>query len=190
MSTLKKYLSGFLNDNTQSVISNLQTIELNLVPNSNMIDDLDTYIPNAIDSCTKIFKDFFKEDDDIIFVSNFFVFKGYENEKISIRMHQYMKSSLSLKTLNCTTSDQNDEDVSEIKHYYLTCKVKDLKHNLLINDIVNKDFGKCKKGLEDYFIINTSRDIILHLCDDRWVHISAKNENDRNYIKETYSNLL
>lgn len=190
MSTLKKYLSSFLNDDTKSISSNLQTIELNLVPDSHSIHCSHSYISKANNACSEIFNDFFKADDDIIFGSNFFVFKGYENEKRNIRIHQYVKSSAPLKSLNCTSSTQDDEDISEIKHYYLNAKVKDLKHSLLIKDIVNKDFGKEKKGLEDYFIVNLSKDIILYLYDDRCVHIAAKNAKDREYIKETYKGLL
>ena len=173
MSTLKNYLKGF-SPKTINI-----TLEENVCPSHNTAK----YIENCKENCTNIFNSLFDKNDEIIFGTNSLKYKNHENEFNLIRLNSYIKGSRPLKTLNCVISNSNDEDLSHVENYYLSCKVSDLKYSLLICDLMEKDFGYSKKGLEDYFIINKSKDVILYLYDDREVTIAFKNEDDLKNFK-------
>ena len=161
------------------------------------------YIKVVYDRAVSVFKDLFNDNDDIIFVINVYTWLGcinrYEESKCcdlyyssveNIRLKQYLRHKVELKKVNVYSEyiscEDTDDNLKKIDHYYVKCKVKDIKYGLLIEQITKEDLGYRFKGLADYFIININKHYVYRMCTDEYIDLVFLNNEDRLKIRAKY----
>ena len=118
--------------------NNKYTLCLNL---SKDIDYEKTSDPIYIDTvnkrCIEIFKEIFEDKDEVMFIAN-----TYSDDFVYdfVKIKSYIRNKNVLKTLNLISENMEIEnEVIEIKHYCLKCKVNDLNYNKLIRHLTEQD---------------------------------------------------
>lgn len=167
--------------------NNKYTLCLNL---SKDIDYEKTSDPIYIDTvnkrCIEIFKEIFEDKDEIMFIAN-----TYSDDFVYdfVKIKSYIRNKNVLKTLNLISENMEIEnEVIEIKHYYLKCKVNDLSYNKLIRHLTEQDLGKNYKGLADYYIVKLNEKIVFRYCLDEYIDIVFDNADNMNEYKSRFLN--
>ncbi|CAG9709219.1 MULTISPECIES: hypothetical protein [Clostridium] len=167
--------------------NNKYTLCLNL---SKDIDYEKTSDPIYIDTvnkrCIEIFKEIFEDKDEIMFIAN-----TYSDDFVYdfVKIKSYIRNKNVLKTLNLISENMEIEnEVIEIKHYCLKCKVNDLNYNKLIRHLTEQDLGKNYKGLADYYIVKLNEKIVFRYCLDEYIDIVFDNVDNMNQYKSRFLN--
>lgn len=138
----------------------------------------------AYEQVWTIFKELFDKDDDLILVTN--IYLDTEQQKTN-KMKIYapnLKNQALLKKLKVMTYpypfEMDERDAYEMQQFSLNCKVQDLKIEGLLKGAIHEDFPlKPKFGTDflhypDLFFVNTTKDIIFFVYDDRGCEVIAK----------------
>ncbi|MFR1904404.1 MAG: hypothetical protein ACLS28_00780 [Clostridium neonatale] len=167
--------------------NNKYTLCLNL---SKDIDYEKTSDPIYIDTvnkrCIEIFKEIFEDKDEIMFIAN-----TYSDDFVYdfVKIKSYIRNKNALKTLNLISENiEIENEVIEIKHYCLKCKVNDLSYNKLIRHLTEQDLGKNYKGLADYYIVKLNEKIVFRYCLDEYIDIVFDNADNMNEYKSRFLN--
>nr|WP_321026378.1 hypothetical protein [Clostridium neonatale] len=167
--------------------NNKYTLCLNL---SKDIDYEKTSDPIYIDTvnkrCIETFKEIFDDKDEIMFIAN-----TYSDDFVYdfVKIKSYIRNKNALKTLNLISKNiEIENEVIEIKHYYLKCKVNDLSYNKLIRHLTEQDLGKNYKGLADYYIVKLNEKIVFRYCLDEYIDIVFDNVDNMNQYKSRFLN--
>ena len=167
--------------------NNKYTLCLNL---SKDIDYEKTSDPIYIDTvnkrCIEIFKEIFEDKDEVMFIAN-----TYSDDFVYdfVKIKSYIRNKNVLKTLNLISENMEIEnEVIEIKHYCLKCKVNDLNYNKLIRHLTDQDLGKNYKGLADYYIVKLNEKIVFRYCLDEYIDIVFDNVDNMNQYKSRFLN--
>lgn len=167
--------------------NNKYTLCLNL---SKDIDYEKTSDPIYIDTvnkrCIETFKEIFDDKDEIMFIAN-----TYSDDFVDdfVKIKSYIRNKNALKTLNLISKNiEIENEVIEIKHYYLKCKVNDLSYNKLIRHLTEQDLGKNYKGLADYYIVKLNEKIVFRYCLDEYIDIVFDNADNMNEYKSRFLN--
>ncbi len=167
--------------------NNKYTLCLNL---SKDIDYEKTSDPIYIDTvnkrCIETFKEIFDDKDEIMFIAN-----TYSDDFVYdfVKIKSYIRNKNVLKTLNLISENMEIEnEVIEIKHYCLKCKVNDLNYNKLIRHLTEQDLGKNYKGLADYYIVKLNEKIVFRYCLDEYIDIVFDNVDNMNQYKSRFLN--
>lgn len=167
--------------------NNKYTLCLNL---SKDIDYEKTSDPIYIDTvnkrCIETFKEIFDDKDEIMFIAN-----TYSDDFVYdfVKIKSYIRNKNALKTLNLISKNiEIENEVIEIKHYYLKCKVNDLSYNKLIRHLTEQDLGKNYKGLADYYIVKLNEKIVFRYCLDEYIDIVFDNADNMNEYKSRFLN--
>ena len=167
--------------------NNKYTLCLNL---SKDIDYEKTSDPIYIDTvnkrCIEIFKEIFEDKDEVMFIAN-----TYSDDFVYdfVKIKSYIRNKNALKTLNLISKNiEIENEVIEIKHYYLKCKVNDLSYNKLIRHLTEQDLGKNYKGLADYYIVKLNEKIVFRYCLDEYIDIVFDNVDNMNQYKSRFLN--
>ena len=167
--------------------NNKYTLCLNL---SKDIDYEKTSDPIYIDTvnkrCIETFKEIFDDKDEIMFIAN-----TYSDDFVYdfVKIKSYIRNKNVLKTLNLISENMEIEnEVIEIKHYCLKCKVNDLNYNKLIRHLTEQDLGKNYKGLADYYIVKLNEKIVFRYCLDEYIDIVFDNADNMNEYKSRFLN--
>ncbi|CAG9706861.1 MULTISPECIES: hypothetical protein [Clostridium] len=167
--------------------NNKYTLCLNL---SKDIDYEKTSDPIYIDTvnkrCIEIFKEIFEDKDEVMFIAN-----TYSDDFVYdfVKIKSYIRNKNVLKTLNLISENMEIEnEVIEIKHYCLKCKVNDLNYNKLIRHLTEQDLGKNYKGLADYYIVKLNEKIVFRYCLDEYIDIVFDNVDNMNQYKSRFLN--
>ncbi|ARK32542.1 DUF3885 domain-containing protein [Halalkalibacter krulwichiae] len=132
-----------------------------------------------------VFHDLFSDQDEMILVTNVYHRKSYKKRikptKVYDRFlkNKKLKYKIRQKTLPFVFDEEEAEE-SYISQLHLKCKKRDLDYLLLIKATCNEDFPlQPKLGEEngsyypDVFFINTSKNIIFFIYDDRGCEVIA-----------------
>ena len=167
--------------------NNKYTLCLNL---SKDIDYEKTSDPIYIDTvnkrCIEIFKEIFEDKDEVMFIAN-----TYSDDFVYdfVKIKSYIRNKNVLKTLNLISENMEIEnEVIEIKHYCLKCKVNDLNYNKLIRHLTEQDLGKNYKGLADYYIVKLNEKIVFRYCLNEYIDIVFDNVDNMNQYKSRFLN--
>lgn len=144
------------------------------------------YIDTVNKRCIEIFKEIFEDKDEIMFIAN-----TYSDDFVYdfVKIKSYIRNKNVLKTLNLISENMEIEnEVIEIKHYCLKCKVNDLNYNKLIRHLTEQDLGKNYKGLADYYIVKLNEKIVFRYCLDEYIDIVFDNVDNMNQYKSRFLN--
>ena len=160
----------------------------------------------------EVFHDLFNDEDDILFVINKYEeyrFNIIENEDGSyeseylydeptysqkhMRIKPYIRNHKLLKNLNCIISDlgrTSEVGFKMVNHFYIDCKVRDIKYKRLIRELTEDELINNFKGMADYYIVNKEKEYVYHLCNDEWVDLAFNKEEDFEKFKVKYSKYI
>lgn len=144
------------------------------------------YIDTVNKRCIETFKEIFDDKDEIMFIAN-----TYSDDFVYdfVKIKSYIRNKNALKTLNLISKNiEIENEVIEIKHYYLKCKVNDLSYNKLIRHLTEQDLGKNYKGLADYYIVKLNEKIVFRYCLDEYIDIVFDNADNMNEYKSRFLN--
>lgn len=157
----------------------------------------------------EVFYDLFNDEDEILFVINkyeeyeFNIVKHedesygceylYDESTYSqkhIRIKPYIMNDKVLKNLNCIVSDlgrTSDVGFKSVNHFYVDCKVKDIRYKRLIRELCENELINNFKGMGDYYIVHKEKEYVYHLCSDEWIDLSFNKNEDFEKFKDKYS---
>lgn len=160
----------------------------------------------------RIFTDLFNDNDDIFFIINKYdeyqweIIQNKDGEyerkdlyheptytQSNLRINQYISNKLILKNLNCIVTDlgeSNEVGIKKVHNFYTSCKVKDIRYKRLIRELIEEEVVNSLKGMADYYIGHKEKGYVYHLCNDEWVDLAFKNDDDFNFCKEKYSKYM
>lgn len=165
--------------------NNKYTLFLNLSENIDYEKTSDPIYINTVNKrCREVFKEIFEDQDEIMFIANTYSDDFMYN---FVKIKSYMKNKNALKTLNLISENvEIENEIIEVKHYFLKCKIKDLNHNKLIRHLTEQDLGKNYKGLADYYIVKLSEKIVFRYCLDEYIDIVFDNIDNMNKYKSRF----
>lgn len=143
-----------------------------------------------------IFNELFDQGDDLILVTN--IYRQIGQQKIN-KMKVYkpnLKDQSKLKKLQVKTYpypfDNDELDEYEMQQFSLSCKVKDLRIEGLLKGAIHEDFPlKPRFGTDfvhypDVFFVNTTKDILFFVYDDRGCEVVARKPDRLRPLYKTY----
>ena len=177
-------LSGELFSKAQNAIS--IDLEQNIYPHN----DMKRYLGNVFIRSKFIFSDVIKENENMLLVVNirkdadedYSIWQRVNYFNKFIKNKNIMKNAILIK-LEDSLYDYDIEDGIETYRLIIKCKINDLKINKILKAIGNQDFCIEPSINEECFFINTERNLIFYMYDDRGVDIVGSNFRD---IKELY----
>ncbi|WP_059170271.1 DUF3885 domain-containing protein [Bacillus sp. FJAT-27445] len=135
----------------------------------------DEYFQEVYNRIFSIFDSLFNENDTIMLiatVNQHIEYKGYHLPKI----HRFIKNKKMLYGLNSKTVpymyDEEDPDWKTIQ-YSLKLKKEDIRLGYLFQAIGNKDFGRKPRINGNLYLLNLTRNTILHMYDDRGCDVNS-----------------
>ncbi|WP_141499446.1 DUF3885 domain-containing protein [Bacillus toyonensis] len=147
-----------------------------------------------------LFEDIFLKEDVVFVVANVYRFKK-ENIKTPQKINIYnkyikkrdLKFRIRQETLPFLFEDE-EADLYCTSQFSLKCLAEDIKYELLIQAVNHEDFpdlyprfGRKKEvSYPDVFLINTSKDIVMFIYDDRGCEVIAKNKEIIRGLYEKY----
>ena len=159
-----------------------------------------------------IFKNLFNDNDDILFVINKYdeyqweIIQNEDGEygrkdlyseptytQSNIRINSYIFNKIVLKNLNCIVTDlgeSNEVGIKKVHNFYISCKVKDIRYMKLIRELIEEEVVNSLKGMADYYIVHKEKGDVYHLCNDEWVDLAFKNDDDFEFFKDKYSKYM
>ncbi|WP_088034996.1 DUF3885 domain-containing protein [Evansella clarkii] len=148
-----------------------------------------------------IFNSLFSEQDEIFLVTNVY-HRNSDKKKIRPTKVYYrflknkdLRFNLEHETLPSVFDDEEKQEEYYTSQFHLKCKKRDLNYTLLIKAICNKVYslnpklgGKNESYPPDVFFVNTTKNIILFIYDDRGCEVIADETETINIlIKENIS---
>lgn len=143
-----------------------------------------------------IFNELFDQGDDLILVTN--IYRQIGQQKIN-KLKVYkpnLKDQSKLKKLQVKTYpypfDNDELDEYEMQQFSLSCKVKDLRIEGLLKGAIHEDFPlKPRFGTDfvhypDVFFVNTTKDILFFVYDDRGCEVVARKPDRLRPLYKTY----
>lgn len=131
-----------------------------------------------------IFNELFDQDDDLFLVTNRYRLKGQQKTN---KMNVYplnLRDKRKLKKLRVKTYpypfEVDESDEYEMQQFSLGCKVKDIRIEGLLKGAIHEDFPlKPRFGADsvyypDIFFVNSTKDIIFFVYDDRGCEVIAR----------------
>lgn len=216
MSKLKEYLSNTytnlkLYNPFCQINSNILPLDLKNNRDESISEDKE--IVELVNlKALEVFHDLFNDEDDILFVINKYEeyrFNIIENEDGSyeseylydeptysqkhMRIKPYIRNHKLLKNLNCIISDlgrTSEVGFKRVNHFYIDCKVRDIKYKRLIRELTEDELINNFKGMADYYIVNKEKEYVYHLCNDEWVDLAFNKEEDFEKFKVKYSKYI
>ncbi|RDC50627.1 hypothetical protein DVA85_17825 [Acinetobacter sp. RIT592] len=159
-----------------------------------------------------IFKNLFNDNDDILFVINKYdeyqweIIQNEDGEygrkdlyseptytQSNIRINSYIFNKIVLKNLNCIVTDlgeSNEVGIKKVHNFYISCKFKDIRYKKLIRELIEEEVVNSLKGMADYYIVHKEKGYVYHLCNDEWVDLAFKNDDDFEFFKDKYSKYM
>ncbi len=216
MSKLKDYLSNIYTNlklyNPFCRINN-NILALDLKHNRDESISEDKEIVELVNlRALEVFNDLFNDEDDILFVINkyeeyeFNIIEkedgSYESEYLyneptysqkHIRIKPYIRNHKVLKNLNCVISDlgrTSEVGFKMVNHFYIDCKVRDIKYKRLIRELSEDELINNFKGMADYYIVHKEKEYVYHLCNDEWVDLAFNKKEDFEKFKVKYSKYI
>lgn len=165
-------------------------------------DELNPHYFNTVYyQATTLFNKLFSDGDQLYLVTNIYQYKN--NNKTSRKKmkvyHHYVKNKnlrYRLKQTRLPYMFDDEEDAVEkcTSQFSLYCHKQDLRYELLIKAICNQDFHELQPRLHnpfglyepDIFFINTTKDIIFYIYDDRGCEVIAKDIETIRPLYEKY----
>ncbi|MEK4029602.1 DUF3885 domain-containing protein [Pseudobacillus sp. FSL P4-0506] len=143
-----------------------------------------------------IFNELFEREDNLLLVTNIYKHKNQKQQTKKLKVYQpFLKCKNALKRIQVRTYPypfESDEAKDyERQQFSLLCKREDIRMNELLKAACNEDFPLKPKLGEDFihypdvFFVNTTKDIIFFVYDDRGCEVIAR-EADR--IRSLYEN--
>ncbi|MDF9451871.1 DUF3885 domain-containing protein [Bacillus toyonensis] len=147
-----------------------------------------------------LFEDIFLKEDVVFVVANVYRFKK-ENIKTPQKINIYnkyikkrdLKFRIRQETLPFLFEDE-EADLYCTSQFSLKCLAEDIKYELLIQAVNHEDFpdlyprfGRKKEvSYPDVFLINSTKDIVMFIYDDRGCEVIAKNKEIIRGLYEKY----
>ena len=132
----------------------------------------------------KIFDELFDQNDDLILVTNNYKWKK-QQQTTKLKVYQpNLRDKNILKKLQSKTYpypfEEDEKEDYEMQQFSLQCKVSDINLEGLLKASLNEDFPPMKPryGCDsvhypDVFFVNTTKDIIFFVYDDRGCEVIA-----------------
>lgn len=155
-----------------------------------------------------IFNELFDENDEIFFVINKYDNYDYdivetENGKYdtkylydnktytqdNIRINPYIKNKSILKKFNSLVTNlgkTSEVGIKNVHNYYVSCTVRDIRYKTLIRELIEHEIINNFKGMADYYIVHKQNKYVYHLCDDEWIDLSFKEDDDFEKFNKKY----
>lgn len=142
-----------------------------------------------------IFNELFSESDEIFLVTNVYQHTSNRFNKGRIKVYdRYVKNKEFKSKLQLQTVPFNDEGADDfyISRFSLKCRKQHIKYPLLIKAACHEDFRlKPKFGpvfnYPDVFFINSTKNIIFFIYDDRGCEVIATKQETLRPLYEKYS---
>lgn len=132
----------------------------------------------------KIFDELFDQNDDLILVTNNYKWKK-QQQTTKLKVYQpNLRDKNILKKLQSKTYpypfEEDEKEDYEMQQFSLQCKVSDINLEGLLKASLNEDFPPVKPRFgcdsvyyPDVFFVNTTKDIIFFVYDDRGCEVIA-----------------
>lgn len=132
----------------------------------------------------KIFDELFDQNDDLILVTNNYKWKK-QQQTTKLKVYQpNLRDKNILKKLQSKTYpypfEEDEKENYEMQQFSLQCKVSDINLEGLLKASLNEDFPPVKPRFgcdsvyyPDVFFVNTTKDIIFFVYDDRGCEVIA-----------------
>ncbi|MEK4715911.1 DUF3885 domain-containing protein, partial [Sporosarcina sp. FSL K6-5500] len=132
----------------------------------------------------KIFDELFDQNDDLILVTNNYKWKK-QQQTTKLKVYQpNLRDKNILKKLQSKTYpypfEEDEKEDYEMQQFSLQCKVSDINLEGLLKASLNEDFPPMKPRFgcdsvyyPDVFFVNTTKDIIFFVYDDRGCEVIA-----------------
>lgn len=133
---------------------------------------------------SKIFDELFDQNDDLILVTNNYKWKK-QQQTTKLKVYQpNLRDKNILKKLQSKTYpypfEEDEKENYEMQQFSLQCKVSDINLEGLLKASLNEDFPPMKPRFgcdsvyyPDVFFVNTTKDIIFFVYDDRGCEVIA-----------------
>lgn len=133
---------------------------------------------------SKIFDELFDQNDDLILVTNNYKWKK-QQQTTKLKVYQpNLRDKNILKKLQSKTYpypfEEDEKEDYEMQQFSLQCKVSDINLEGLLKASLNEDFPPMKPRFgcdsvyyPDVFFVNTTKDIIFFVYDDRGCEVIA-----------------
>ena len=162
------------------------------------------YFHTVYQQATSLFHDLFSAEDEILLVTNSYRYRRSrrKSRRLGVYLH-YIKSKdvrlrLTQATLPYMFADDEEKEETCTSQFSLQCRKQAIRYPALIKAICNKDFPPLKPSIHnpsnlekpDIFFINTTRNIIFYLYDDRGCEVIARDREAIHPIYEKYADWM
>lgn len=157
---------------------------------------------NVYDQALCIFNELFTEEDEIFLVTNVYKYKSSKpkNKRIKVYDRGIKNKGLNFQIRQESLPyvfDEEDADDYYTSRFTIKCRKKDINYLRIIKAACNEDFplspkfgGNFGSYYPDVFFINTSRDIIFFIYDDRGCEVISSNIETIRPLYEKYKNWM
>lgn len=144
-----------------------------------------------------IFNELFDKNDDLFLVTNNYKSKK-QRQTTKLKVYQpNLRDKNNLKKLQLKTFpypfEEEEKEDYEMQQFSLQCKVSDIKLEGLLKASLNEDFPPMKPRFgcdsvhyPDVFFVNTTKDIIFFVYDDRGCEVIARTAEKLRPLYEKY----
>ncbi|HZG18322.1 MAG TPA: DUF3885 domain-containing protein [Candidatus Bathyarchaeia archaeon] len=153
---------------------------------------------------SSIFNDLFQENDEIFLVTNVYHHKACKHWKHRIKVYdRYIKRKevkyrVKLETFPYIFDDEEELDQYDTSRFLLKCCKLDMKYSLIIQAACNEDFPnlkprlgrKCCSYYPDVFFVNTTKNVIFFIYDDRGCEVIATDKEVIRPLFEKYNDWI
>lgn len=144
-----------------------------------------------------IFNELFDQEDDLILVTNVYLQKHQRTKKIKVYQPN-VRDKNNLKKVTVETHpypfDPDENEGYEMQCFSLHCQVKDVQVGNILKAAINEDFpplkpmfGRNGADYPDIFFVNTTKDIILFVYDDRGCEVVASKADQLKTLYHKYA---
>lgn len=144
-----------------------------------------------------IFNELFDQEDDLILVTNVYLQKQQQIQKVKVYQPN-LRDKNNLNKLNVETHpypfDRDEKEGYEMQRFSLHCQAKDVRVEHILKAAINEDFPPLKprfarNGADypDVFFVNATRDIILFIYDDRGCEVIANKADKLQPLYQKYA---
>ncbi|MGG0289797.1 DUF3885 domain-containing protein [Bacillus pacificus] len=151
------------------------------------------YLEGVYNRAITLFQSLHATEDDIYIVVDVNDYADGETFKHKLNIFsKYVKEKSDLFKLHKNTIPyvfpEDDEDgVYKTHRYTLKCKVSDLKYIPMIKAICNQDMGIKPRIFHMVYFINSNKNTIFHIYDDRGCNVLATSPNTIRNMYHTYN---
>lgn len=172
---------------------------------SRFMDDSDGLNREVFDyvyvQAESIFKDLFAVEDDVLLATNMYKYKAHHGNHRMKVYHRNLKNKelkyrIQQAKLPYVFDEEDCADEYYTSRYVLKCQTKDIHMNRLIKAVCNEDFplkprfGGDYAHYPDVFFVNTTKDIIFFVYDDRGCEVIASDLETIRPLYEKYGDWI